>query len=397
MSWNGVYTDGLEVRRLNILSSEVPAKWDGLASVYYRTGNEHEETTQLGLGDHYVPEIGHRVLGVVVSGSRTKFEVDIGAAKLGELKVSKLFPLERFQVKRNEWLFPDEVDVEDRPSKAPYGRPCMVYDEEVFAYDDPALFVVDIGTALEMVVIGESPTGNPLLSARKAAERIAWDRVKQIKALKQPILIEVIDYNLSGVIARVEGLRAFLPLKEFINRPKTLGDYIGRKLWVTINFVDEDCHSLIISERKAWVKRNLWPGSLHNGTVLEILPYGVRVQVNRTNIMGLIHISNIAHGLIEKITEVFEVGEQIKMMVVKSDILNMISFSTADLESENELMLRDKQRVFQEAERTAHAWWIENGRGHESCNDDAEDLSCEVAHEPIANLDWLDFRTEKVP
>lgn len=41
---------------------------------------------------------------------------------------------------------------------------------------------------------------------------------------------------------------------------------------------------------------------------------------------GLIHISNIAHGLIEKIAEVFDVGEQIKMMVVKSDNLNMISF-----------------------------------------------------------------------
>lgn len=176
-----MYTDGLEVRRLDILSSEVTAKWDELASVYYRTGNEHEETTQLGLGDHYLPEIGHRVLGVVVSGSRTKFEVDIGAAKLGELKVSKLFPLERFQVKRNKWLFPDEVDVEEKLSKLPYGRPCMVYDEEVFAYDDPALFVVDIGTVLEMVVIGESPNGNPLLSARKAAERIAWDRVKQVR------------------------------------------------------------------------------------------------------------------------------------------------------------------------------------------------------------------------
>lgn len=76
----------------------------------------------------------------------------------------------------------------------------------------------------------------------------------QIKALKQPILIEVIDYNTSGVIARVEvnfvaflervkifavevtkgsaafwmqGLRAFLPLKEFINRPKTLEDYVS--------------------------------------------------------------------------------------------------------------------------------------------------------------------------
>lgn len=41
---------------------------------------------------------------------------------------------------------------------------------------------------------------------------------------------------------------------------------------------------------------------------------------------GLIHISNIAHGLIQNITDVFEVGEQIKMMVVNSDALNTISF-----------------------------------------------------------------------
>jgi hypothetical protein len=57
--------------------------------------------TESGLDDveYYVPEIGHRVLGIVVSGSRTKFYVDVGAAKLGELKASQLFPLDWFQVK----------------------------------------------------------------------------------------------------------------------------------------------------------------------------------------------------------------------------------------------------------------------------------------------------------
>jgi hypothetical protein len=61
----------------------------------------------------------------------------------------------------------------------------MVFDKEVFAYEDPALFVIDIGTVLELVVIGKSLSGNPILSARKAAERIAWDRVKQVNLLDQ--------------------------------------------------------------------------------------------------------------------------------------------------------------------------------------------------------------------
>lgn len=357
--------------------------------------------TESGLDDveYYVPEIGHRVLGIVVSGSRTKFYVDVGAAKLGELKASQLFPLDRFQVKHNKWICPEEVDADGargKFSRPPHGRPCMVYDEEVFAYEDPALFIIDIGTILELVVIGMSLSGNPILSARKAAEHIAWDRVKQMKELNLPIQVEVIDYNTNGVLAKVEGLRAFLPLREFVNRPKTLEDYMGRKLWVTFTFADEDRHSLIISERKAWVKRNLQPGSLHDGTVIGILPYGVRVQVNSTNIMGLIHVGNIAHALIEKISDVFEVGEQIRMMVVNAGALNTISFSTADLESEQGLMLRDKQRVFQEAEQTAHAWWVASRLSKESENHDVEDLSSEATSEPIANLDWLDFGENRV-
>jgi hypothetical protein len=153
----------------------------GVASLDY-CGIAAAPAVQLGSDELecYVPEIGHRVLGVVVSGSRTKFDVDIGAAKLGELKVSKLFPLDRFQVKHDKWIFPDEVDVRETFSKPPHGRPCMVYDEEVFAYEDPALFLIDIGTVLELIVIGKSVSGNPILSARKAAERIAWDRVKQV-------------------------------------------------------------------------------------------------------------------------------------------------------------------------------------------------------------------------
>jgi hypothetical protein len=49
------------------------------------------------------------------------------------------------------------------------------------------------------------------------------------------------------------------------------------------------------------------------------------------------------------------------------------------------------QRVFQEAERTSHAWWIENQRSKEFHNNDSGDFSYQTAPEPIANLDWLEF------
>lgn len=41
---------------------------------------------------------------------------------------------------------------------------------------------------------------------------------------------------------------------------------------------------------------------------------------------GLIHISNIARGLIHQVSDVFEIGEQIKMMVVESPVPNRVAF-----------------------------------------------------------------------
>lgn len=180
--------NGTGVSRLERSNSTYSSSEDaGAASLDCVSENGHG-MAELGLDDfeYYVPEIGHRVLGVVVSGSRTKFDVDIGAAKLGELKVSKLFPLDRFQVQHNRWICPEEGDADDARGKfliPPHGRPCMVYDEEVFAYEDPAPLIIDIGTVLELVVIGMSLSGNPILSAREAGQRIAWERVKQVNIL----------------------------------------------------------------------------------------------------------------------------------------------------------------------------------------------------------------------
>lgn len=41
---------------------------------------------------------------------------------------------------------------------------------------------------------------------------------------------------------------------------------------------------------------------------------------------GLIHISNIARGLIHQVSDVFEIGEQIKMMAVESPVPNRVAF-----------------------------------------------------------------------
>lgn len=132
--------------------------------------------------EYYVPVIGHRVVGVVVSGNSSKLDVDIGAAKLAQLHVQNVLPLDRLSIDQNKWILADDGEGYDGgsvglPSNA---HPYVLYEEEVFAYEPPDPLVVEIGTVLEMEVTGETVSGIALLSSRKAASRVAWDRVVQV-------------------------------------------------------------------------------------------------------------------------------------------------------------------------------------------------------------------------
>lgn len=128
--------------------------------------------------EYYVPALGHRVVGVVVSGNYAKLEIDIGAAKLGHLHVRDLLPLDKVDIRESEWILPDDGGGSGTP---PLGRPHVVYDAEVYSFEDPEPLVVDTGTVLEMEVVGQTVSGNPLLSARKSAQRLQWDRVMQVR------------------------------------------------------------------------------------------------------------------------------------------------------------------------------------------------------------------------
>uniref|UniRef100_A0A7I4BCJ1 S1 motif domain-containing protein n=1 Tax=Physcomitrium patens TaxID=3218 RepID=A0A7I4BCJ1_PHYPA len=276
--------------------------------------------------EYYVPICGHRVTGVVVSGNYAKLDMDIGAAKLGQMHVQEILPLDKFQIDQTSWILADDAGEGGGAGLPPNGHTHVLYDEEVFTYEAPeSPLLVDIGTVLDMEVVGITTSGRALLSARKAAQRIEWNRIMQIK-------------------------------------------------------------------------RRLQVGSLHDGIVAQLYPYGALVKVNETGtIWGMIHISNISNARIDKISNVFEIGEQIKMIVVNCPIPDKFSFSTALLESEPGLMLRDKQRVFREAEERAITLQNEHPKWKQPPDDIAENSSTGTTSKPIANLKWLEFVKEETP
>ncbi|GLJ11238.1 hypothetical protein SUGI_0148170 [Cryptomeria japonica] len=351
--------------------------------------------------EFYDPKVGDLVLGVVVSGNAHRIDVNIGADALATMLEKEVLPLHDQEMERVlcEVAQKDSVDAGDFFSPGKVG---VVKNEEALSPGPaPGRPVVDFGTVLCAEVLGRTLGGKPLLSSRRVTRRIAWQRVRQIKKLNEPIDVCISEWNTGGLVTRIEGLRAFLPKIELVNKPyenfTTLRSNVGRQITVLITRVDEENGDLIISEREAWVMKHLCEGTLLEGSITKIFSYGAQVRVDGTSLSGLLHITNISRARVQSVKKLFSEGEKVKVMVTHSVSPNKISFSTADLESEKGLMLSDKQKVFDEAEKmaTAYRQKLSSVLGFRRSKLPPEDVDQhDNGAEFYANWSWVEFEAE---
>lgn len=174
--------------------------------------------------------------------------------------------------------------------------------------------------------------------------------------LDEPIEVKIYEWNTGGLLTRIEGLRAFLPKFELMDRISTFTDLknnVSRSIRVCIIRLDEETNDLIVSEKKAWEMTYLKEGTLLKGNVHKIFPYGAQVRITGTNRSGLLHISNISQGRVLSVSDILKVDDELKVLVIKSNVSDKIALSIAELESAPGLFLSDKAKVFSEAEEMA--------------------------------------------
>ncbi|KAH9757765.1 protein PIGMENT DEFECTIVE 338 [Citrus sinensis] len=304
--------------------------------------------------EYYEPKPGDFVIGVVVSGNENKLDVNVAADLLGTMLTKEVLPL---YDKEMDFLLCDlKKDAEEFMVRGKMG---IVKDDDAIAMSGgsgPGRPVVETGTVLFAEVLGRTLSGRPLLSTRRLFRKMAWHRVRQIKQLHEPIEVKFTEWNTGGLLTRIEGLRAFLPKAELLSRVNNfteLKEKVGRRMYVQITRINEDTNDLILSEREAWATLNLREGTLLEGTVKKIYPYGAQIRIGDSNRSGLLHISNMSRTRVTSVSDLLNEGERVKVLVVKSMFPDKISLSIADLESEPGLFVSDKERVFSEAEEMA--------------------------------------------
>ena len=133
---------------------------------------------------------------------------------------------------------------------------------------------------------------------------------------------------------------------------------MGEDLPLKFLEVDEERNRLVMSHRRALVERKmngLEVGQVVIGSVRGIKPYGAFIDIG--GVSGLLHISEISHDHIDTPSSVFEVNDELKVMIIDLDAeRGRISLSTKQLEPEPGAMLKDRESVYAQAEEMAEKY-----------------------------------------
>ena len=213
--------------------------------------------------------------------------------------------------------------------------------------NDPDFSILEnihVGDSLEATVISrDDGEGNIQLSMREANDMLAWDKFKEYLDNETTLQVKVKESVPSGVVAYLDGIRAFIPASQLsLNYVEDTTPYIGKELDVRVITADPAKEKLVLSAKvvakeKEIEERNhrismIVPGSIMEGTVETLMPYGAFVNLG-DGLSGLVHVSQICERRIGKPSEVLKEGQKVKVKVLNTDN-GKISLSMRALEEE---------------------------------------------------------------
>jgi small subunit ribosomal protein S1 len=226
------------------------------------------------------------------------------------------------------------------------------FRESAIEIGDNLAEVLPLDTEFDFLIIrGQNEDGQVTLSRRQLAIKQAWDEMADKAEQGQSAQMRVTRTNRGGVIGEVGGLRGFIPRSHLIEKDD-LESLIGQLLTATFLEVNPDTNKLVLSQRQAaqaLAIQKVTQGSLMTGKVVKIQPYGVFVDLD--GVTGLLHITQVSGTRIDALTTVFQMGQEIKVVILQIDeYKNRISLSTKILEEYPGEWLENAAKIMATAE-----------------------------------------------
>ena len=208
-------------------------------------------------------------------------------------------------------------------------------NEAALGFVDNLGAILPVGETKEFLIIREQDDdGQVTLSLRQLALDEAWADIKEMAETGKSTQMRVTGVNKGGVMGEVSGLRASIP-RSHLQQRDNLDSLVGQLLTATFLEVNQENRKLVLSQRdamRAVAMNSIDEGALMPGKVVNIKPYGVFVDLDGAT--GLLHIKEISGARVESLNNVFEVGQQIKVVIKQIDEhQNRMSLSIKALES----------------------------------------------------------------
>jgi small subunit ribosomal protein S1 len=187
---------------------------------------------------------------------------------------------------------------------------------------------VKVGDPVDVLVEArENDSGMVVLSKEKADKMRIWDEISA--ACERDELVEgVIVGRVKGGLSVDIGVKAFLPGSQVDIRPvRNLDKLIGEKFKFKVIKFNKKRGNIVLSRRvllekereelKKETLKNLKEGAILKGVVKNLTDYGAFIDLG--GIDGLLHVTDMSWGRIGHPSEMFEVGQEVRVVVLKFD------------------------------------------------------------------------------
>ena len=187
---------------------------------------------------------------------------------------------------------------------------------------------VQVGDSVEVLLESrENETGMVVLSKEKADKMRIWDEISA--ACERDELVHgVIVGRVKGGLSVDIGVKAFLPGSQVDIRPvRNLDQYIGKDFDFKVIKFNKKRGNIVLSRRVLLEKQReelkkdtlvkLKEGAILPGVVKNLTDYGAFIDLG--GIDGLLHITDMSWGRVGHPSEIFNVGDEVKVLVLKFD------------------------------------------------------------------------------
>ena len=204
----------------------------------------------------------------------------------------------------------------------------VISREELTATGENPLDVISSGDKIQVYVISPNDGEGYVVLSRKRALSIV-EKEELVEAFKNEkiITVKVKEEVKGGLVAYYGETRIFIPASLASRERIVLKELEGKDLEVKLTEVDFKNRRIVASRRiledaqYQIDKKKIWetikPGEKRTGEVKKIIRVGAIVDIG--GVTGLIHISDLAWGKVNRVEDIVNVGDSVEVFIGNVD------------------------------------------------------------------------------